>query len=82
MKYLVLYLLGSVIVCGLTVAVLSRHQPTRSSPEVSVWTDADTGCQYLLTRQGSLERRMVDNGVIYIHMGCRPTVKLPQVSMK
>jgi hypothetical protein len=37
------------------------------------WTDPITSCQYLVTPEGGIAPRMVDNGAIYIHMGCIPT---------
>ena len=43
-----------------------------------IWSDPETHCQYLVTPEGGISRRMVDNGVIYIHMGCKPLVDIKQ----
>jgi hypothetical protein len=40
------------------------------------WTDPITSCQYLVTPEGGISPRMVDNGAVYIHMGCKPLVAI------
>ena len=40
------------------------------------WTDPITSCQYLVTPAGGISPRMVDNGAVYIHMGCKPLVAI------
>jgi len=40
------------------------------------WIDPETKCQYLVTPEGGISPRMVDNGVIYLHMGCKPLVDI------
>jgi len=40
------------------------------------WTDPITSCQYLVTPEGGISPRMVDNGAVYIHMGCKPSVAI------
>lgn len=62
---------GMLSLIGLAVKSIAQETPaTPATP--TIWTDQTTLCQYVITPQGGIERRMVDNGVIYFHMGCKP----------
>ena len=59
---------GMLSLIGLAVKSIAQEAPATPT----IWTDQATLCQYVITPQGGIEPRMVDNGVIYIHMGCKP----------
>ena len=60
------------------VLVAAKSFAQEEKPEPRIWTDSTTLCQYVITSEGGIERRMVDNGVIYIHMGCKPNPAVVQ----
>jgi hypothetical protein len=78
--YAVLCLILTAALVGTAMRVQAQVAP--DTPVLSVWIDEKTGCQYLINPRGGIERRMVDNGVIYIHMGCDSKIYLPKTDLK
>ena len=72
-KLAVVSLIISLSAMGLFVA---RGFAQEEKQEPHNWVDPETKCQYIITPEGGISMRMVDNGVIYIHMGCKPLVDL------
>ena len=81
MKNAILTTILCINIIGLILLSLNMmfHTSTKPKPDqlpvsgqITIWTDSDTGCQYLITRAGYIERRMIDNGVMYLHLGCKP----------
>lgn len=70
------------LVLSLSAFVFVAKSFSQDNQDPKPWTDYETKCQYLITKEGGISPRMVDNGVIYMHMGCKPLVVLPQVKMK
>ena len=69
MKIAIVSLIVSLSAVGLFVVrafAQDNHDP-------HPWTDPITSCQYLVTPEGGIAPRMIDNGAVYIHMGCIPT---------
>ena len=72
-KLAVVSLIVSLSAMGLFV---TRGVSQEEKQEPHNWIDPETKCQYIITPEGGISMRMVDNGVIYIHMGCKPLVDL------
>jgi hypothetical protein len=73
MKIAVVSLIVSLSALGLFV-VRAFAQEENHDPHP--WTDPITSCQYLVTPEGGIAPRMIDNGAIYIHLGCKPSVAI------
>lgn len=65
MKY---SLLEIAVVGGLVLAIIVGIKSLVDSKEPRVWTDDQTGCQFIIVRNRSITPRVDADG---IHMGCK-----------
>ena len=65
MKY---SLLEIAVVGGLVLAIIVGANGLIDSKEPRVWTDDQTGCQFIIVRNRSITPRIDADG---IHMGCK-----------
>ena len=64
------------IICTAFLILVATGYAQEEKQEPHNWVDPVTKCQYIITPEGGISMRMVDNGVIYMHMGCKPLVDL------
>jgi hypothetical protein len=72
--YIALILAGASLIWTGILSNTKAHSQDKHDPHV--WIDPESSCQYLITPEGGIAMRMVDNGAIYIHMGCKPLVDI------